>query len=219
VLPEAKDYKRIGEGDTGPNTGGMGAVSPVSFASRRFMDKVLSRIIKPTIAGLQEDGIPYVGFIFFGLINVNNDPYVIEYNVRMGDPETQAVLPRLKGDFVELLIATAEGRLGEVQTSFEPYSAVTVVLVSEGYPGSYDKGRKISAASQIKGVLPFHAGTALRGEQLVTSGGRVIAITSLGKNLDEAMTKTYHGVNHFQWEGMNYRKDIGMDLRNFTSDI
>ncbi len=219
LLPEAKDYKRIGEGDTGPNTGGMGAVSPVSFASRQFMSKVLSRIVKPTIAGLQEDGVPYSGFIFFGLINVKNEPYVIEYNVRMGDPETQAVLPRLKADLVDLLVATADGQLGEAKAEFEPYTACTVVMVSEGYPGSYEKGREITISDKVKGILPFHAGTAMKDGKLVTNGGRVAAVTSLGKNLDEAMTKGYAGIKHFDWEGMQYRRDIGRDLRNFSSDL
>ena len=218
LLPEAKDYKRIGDGDTGPNTGGMGAVSPVSFASREFMKKVMSRIVQPTIAGLKEDGIPYSGFIFFGLINVKNDPYVIEYNVRLGDPETQAVLPRVKSDLVDLLEATAKGKLGEMTVVFEPYTAVTVVLVSEGYPGSYEKGRKISTSNQSKAVIPFHAGTAMKKGELVTNGGRVIAVTSLGKNLDEAMTKSYDGLKNFQWRGMKHRSDIGLDLRNFSTD-
>lgn len=215
VLPEAKDYKRIGEGDTGPNTGGMGAVSPVSFANQPFMEKVESRIIKPTIAGLEEDGIPFCGFIFFGLINVKNDPYVIEYNVRMGDPETEAVLPRINNDLVDLLVATAKGELAGKKIELAPYSAVTVMMVAEGYPGPYEKGRKITMDPNLKGVLPFHAGTKIKDGALVTNGGRVITLTALGKNMLEAMTKCYDATKFVQWEGKNLRKDIGSDLKEY----
>ena len=215
LLPEAKDYKRIGEGDTGPNTGGMGAVSPVTFVSPEFMEKIENRIVKPTITGLQEEGIDFCGFIFFGLINVLNDPYVIEYNVRMGDPETEVVMPRIKGDFVPFLEAAAKGELAGAKVETEPYSAVTVVMVSEGYPGAYEKGRKITIAPELKGVLPFHAGTKLENDELLTNGGRVITATCLGKNLLEAVTKSYAGVKLINWEGKNFRKDIGSDLKDF----
>lgn len=215
MLPEAKDYKRIGEGDTGPNTGGMGAVSPVSFVNAPFMEKIESRIIKPTIAGLEEDGIPYCGFIFFGLINVKNDPYVIEYNVRMGDPETEAVLPRINSDLVELLVATAKGELGSHKIELAPYSSVTVMMVSEGYPGAYEKGREITFDPNMKGVIPFHAGTQIDNGQLVTNGGRVIAFTALGKNMLEAMTKCYAATGFVKWEGKTLRKDIGSDLKEY----
>ncbi len=216
ILPEAKDYKRIGEDDTGPNTGGMGAVSPVKFANAPFMEKVESRIIKPTIAGLQESGIDYSGFIFFGLINVANDPYVIEYNVRMGDPETEAVLPRIKSDLLQLLVATAKGELSDQKIEIEPYSAVTVVMVSGGYPGDYEKGKAITINPGLKGVIPFHAGTKIVDGELQTSGGRVIALTALGKNLLEAVTKSYDGAKLIDWEGKTLRKDIGRDLQNYT---
>lgn len=215
LLPEAKDYKRIGEGDTGPNTGGMGAISPVSFASSNFMDKIESRIIRPTIAGLEEDGIPFTGFIFFGLINVKNDPYVIEYNVRMGDPETEAVLPRIKSDLLEHLLATAKGELTDQTLEVVPYSSVTVMMVSEGYPGAYEKGRKITIENQLKGVIPFHAGTKLQAGDLLTNGGRVIALTALGKNMLEAMTKCYDATKYVKWDGKHLRKDIGQDLKEY----
>ncbi len=216
ILPEAKDYKRIGENDTGPNTGGMGAVSPVRFASPDFMQKVESRIIKPTIAGLEEGGIPYSGFIFFGLINVANDPYVIEYNVRMGDPETEAVLPRIKSDFLELLVATAKGELANKKIEIEPYAAVTLVMVSEGYPGPYKKGLPIEFLPGLKGVISFHAGTKVEDGQLKTNGGRVLAFTSLGKNSLEAMTKAYDATKLVKWEGKTLRKDIGQDLQHYN---
>lgn len=215
LLPEAKDYKRIGEGDTGPNTGGMGAISPVSFAKPHFMEKIETRIIRPTIAGLEEDGIPFCGFIFFGLINVKNDPYVIEYNVRMGDPETEAVLPRVKSDLLEHLVATAKGELDDQKLEVVPYSSVTVMMVSEGYPGAYEKGRKITMDTNLKGVIPFHAGTKLQDGELQTNGGRVITLTALGKNMLEAMTKCYDATKFVNWEGKNLRKDIGQDLKEY----
>ena len=216
VLPEAKDYKRIGEGDTGPNTGGMGAISPVKFANDPFMEKVSSRIIMPTISGLQDAGIAYTGFIFFGLINVANEPYVIEYNVRLGDPETEAILPRVKSDFLQLLVATAKGELAGKKCEFEPYSSVTVMMVSEGYPGDYEKGREITFQPGLKGVIPFHAGTKLEDGKLVTNGGRVLTLTALGKNMLEAMTKSYDGTKLIHWEGKTLRSDIGRDLQNYT---
>ncbi|MEM0938824.1 MAG: phosphoribosylamine--glycine ligase [Bacteroidota bacterium] len=212
ILPEAKDYKRIGEKDTGLNTGGMGAVSPVIFADKTFKEKVNKRIIKPTIDGLQKDGIDYCGFIFFGLINVNGDPSVIEYNVRMGDPETEVVLPRIKNDFLDLLIATANGKLINTEIECERSTASTVVYVSRGYPESYEKGHEITLGN-VKIVLPFHAGTAIKDGKLVTNGGRVMALTGLGKNLKEALSKSYAGGKEINWEGKKFRQDIGFDLK------
>ena len=212
ILPEAKDYKRIGENDEGPNTGGMGAVSPVIFADRVFKEKVQTRIIKPTIEGLKKDGIPYTGFIFFGLINVKGDPYVIEYNVRMGDPETQAVLPRIKTDFLELLVATADGNLVDSEIEYERYSTTTVVTVSEGYPGSYPKGIEIKD-SNPKGVVVFHAGTKESDGKLLTNGGRVLAVTGLGKNLGEAISKAQKAAEEIEYTGKYFRSDIGLDLK------
>ena len=213
ILPEAKDYKRILEDDEGPNTGGMGAVSPVVFADRSFKDKVNKQIIKPTIQGLKKEGIDYSGFIFFGLIDVGGEPYVIEYNVRMGDPETQAVLPRIKTDFLELLISTADGTLIDTEIEYERFSSATVVYVSRGYPEFYEKGHEITIGN-VKAVLPFHAGTAMKEGKLVTNGGRVIALTGLGKNLAEALSKCYSCGEEVNWEGKRYRSDIGFDLKN-----
>ncbi len=212
ILPEAKDYKRIGDDDQGPNTGGMGAVSPVVFADRAFKEKVNKTIIKPTIQGLKEDGIDYCGFIFFGLIDVGGEPYVIEYNVRMGDPETQAVLPRIKTDFLDLLIATADGKLVDMDIEHERFSSATVVFVSRGYPEFYEKGHEITIGD-VRAALPFHAGTAITDDKLVTNGGRVIALTGLGKNLAEALSKCYSCGEEVNWEGKKYRSDIGFDLK------
>ncbi|WP_420317594.1 phosphoribosylamine--glycine ligase [Ekhidna sp.] len=212
ILPEAKDYKRIGEKDTGLNTGGMGAVSPVVFSDRAFKDKVNQRIIKPTVGGLKKEKINYCGFIFFGLINVGGDPYVIEYNVRMGDPETEVVLPRIKTDFLELLIAAADKNLVDTEIEYERFTASTVVYVSRGYPEFYEKGHEISIGD-IRTVLPFHAGTTMKDGKLVTNGGRVIALTGLGKNLGEALSKSYAGGNEVSWEGKKFRQDIGFDLK------
>lgn len=212
VLPEAKDYKRIGEKDTGLNTGGMGAVSPVIFADRTFKEKVNQRIIKPTIEGLKKEKIDYSGFIFFGLINVGGDPYVIEYNVRMGDPETEVVLPRIKSDFLELLIATADKTLIDSEIEYERFTASTVVYVSRGYPEFYEKGHEIDLGT-MRTVLPFHAGTKKENGKLVTNGGRVIALTGLGKNLGEALSKSYAGGQEVNWEGKKFRQDIGFDLK------
>lgn len=212
ILPEAKDYKRIGEGDTGLNTGGMGAVSPVPFADDAFMSKVKHRIIQPTIRGLQNEGIPYKGFIFFGLINVDGDPNVIEYNVRMGDPEAEVVLPRVKTDFVDLLKATAEGTLNEVSLEIDPQTVTTVMLVSGGYPGSYEKGKKITGLEQIEGSIPFHAGTKINGQEILTNGGRVIAVSSYGKNMQEALSTSYKNAEVITFDKKQYRKDIGFDL-------
>lgn len=213
ILPEAKDYKRIGEDDTGPNTGGMGAVSPVIFADRIFMEKVEEKIIKPTIEGIQKEGFDYKGFIFIGLMNQGNEPYVIEYNVRMGDPETEVVMPRIKSDLLNLLMHTAKGTLDQADCEIEPFTASTVMLVSEGYPGSYEKGRKIEISSKEKGTVVFHAGTKMENDQLITSGGRVIAVTGLGKNMNEALNHSYEGASKIKWEGMNFRRDIGFDLK------
>ncbi|MEP1094025.1 MAG: phosphoribosylamine--glycine ligase [Cyclobacteriaceae bacterium] len=213
ILPEAKDYKRIFDNDQGPNTGGMGAVSPVVFADRSFKERVSQKIIKPTIQGLRDEKIDYCGFLFFGLINVGGEPYVIEYNARMGDPETQVVLPRIKSDFLELLIATADGNLVDTDIEYERFSAATVVLVSRGYPEFYEKGHEISIGD-AKMVLPFHAGTTINAGKLVTNGGRVLALTGLGKNLAESLGKCYSCVDEVNWEGKKFRSDIGFDLTN-----
>lgn len=212
VLPEAKDYKRIGEGDTGLNTGGMGAVSPVPFATKEFMEKVESRIILPTIEGLKREQISYKGFIFFGLINVNGDPYVIEYNVRMGDPETEAVLPRITNDFVELLQATAEGRLKEVSLEIDRQTVTTVMMVAGGYPGEYEKGKKITGLSNVTDSIVFHAGTRMEGDAVLTNGGRVLAVSSFGSSMQESLQKSYKNGEKIEFEGKNFRKDIGFDL-------
>ena len=211
LLPEAKDYKRIGENDEGLNTGGMGAVSPVIFSDRLFKEKVQDRIIRPTIEGLQKEKIPFTGFLFFGLINVSGDPYVIEYNVRMGDPETQVVLPRIKTDFLELLIATADGNLIDTEIEYERYSTATVVCASEGYPEEYTKGVEIEEGKP-SGVVTFHAGTKVVDDKLVTSGGRVLAVTGLGKNLGEAISKSIKGAEDVRFNGKYFRSDIGRDL-------
>jgi phosphoribosylamine--glycine ligase len=212
ILPEAKDYKRIGEGDTGLNTGGMGAVSPVPFANKEFMEKVESRIIKPTINGLKREGIPYKGFIFFGLINVNGDPYVIEYNVRMGDPEAEVVLPRVKSDFLELLQATAENRLKETTIEFDEQTVTTIMMVAGGYPGSYEKGKKITGLDKVSDSIAFHAGTRLSGEDVLTNGGRVIAVSSYGADMKSALQKSYSNAETIMFDEKNYRMDIGFDL-------
>ena len=212
VLPEAKDYKRIGEGDKGPNTGGMGAVSPVPFAHDGFLQKVEDKVVYPTLKGLEEDGIFYQGFIFIGLMNVNGEPYVIEYNVRMGDPETEVVMPRIKSDLVELLEATATGQLDTVDLHIDEQTATTVMLVNEGYPGSYAKGRSISGLDKVKGAVVFHAGTKVADSQITTNGGRVIACTGLGIDMQEALAKSYAAAKTIDWTGKNYRSDIGFDL-------
>lgn len=212
ILPTAKDYKRIGEGDIGLNTGGMGAISPVPFADEAFMQKVEERIVKPTILGLQKDNLPYKGFVFIGLIKVGNDPKVIEYNVRMGDPETEVVLPRLKSDLVELFQALSNETLNEKEIIIDERAATTVMLVSGGYPESYEKGKEITGLEKIEGSLAFHAGAILKGEKVVTSGGRVMAITSYGKTYHEAIKKSYQNITKLYFDKMNYRKDIGFDL-------
>ncbi len=212
VLPTAKDYKRIGEGDTGLNTGGMGAISPVPFASKTFMDKIEQRIVKPTVEGLKKDNMPYKGFIFIGLIKVGDDPKVIEYNVRMGDPETEVVLPRIQNDMVELLQAVADQKLSEIDLQLDDRTATTVMTVSGGYPGSYEKGKEITGIDSITESLVFHAGTTLKDGKVVTNGGRVMAITSFGTDFKSALAQSYKNVEKLSFEGINYRKDLGFDL-------
>lgn len=212
LLPEAKDYKRIGEGDTGLNTGGMGAISPVPFADAAFMDKVTNQIIVPTIKGLKQDNIPYKGFIFFGLINVKNEPFVIEYNCRMGDPETEVVVPRLKSDLIDLLEGVVSGTLSERDVQFDERSAATVMMVSGGYPETYEKGKQIFGLNSVTNSIVFHAGTSADGPATMTSGGRVLAVTSYGKNLDSALEKSYESISNIEFEKAYYRKDIGFDV-------
>ncbi len=212
ILPNAKDYKRIGEGDTGLNTGGMGAVSPVPFADRGFLDKVEEKIIEPTVQGLKKDNIPYVGFIFIGLIKVGEEPYVIEYNVRMGDPETEVVIPRIQSDLVELFQATAKKELNTFELKIDERAATTVMLVSGGYPGSYEKGKEITGLEKVQGSIVFHAGTSRSNGKVVTSGGRVLAVTSFGSDFREALQRSYQNIGHIHFDQMNYRRDIGFDL-------
>jgi phosphoribosylamine--glycine ligase len=212
LLPTAKDYKRIGEGDTGLNTGGMGAVSPVPFADEVLMEKIESRIVKPTVAGLQKDGIEYKGFVFIGLIIVKGEPMVIEYNVRMGDPETEVVMPRIQSDLVTLFQAVAEQKLNEVVLAIDPRSATTIMVVSGGYPEEYDKGFAISGIENISDSIVFHAGTKLENGQVVTNGGRVLAVTSFGTTYQEAIKKSYQNINKLHFDKMYFRKDIGFDL-------
>jgi len=212
VLPTAKDYKRIGEGDTGLNTGGMGAVSPVPFADASLMAKIETRIVKPTIEGLQKDNIEYKGFVFIGLIKVGDDPFVIEYNVRMGDPETEVVIPRLKSDLIELFNAVASQKLDEVALEIDERTAATIMLVSGGYPEDYGKGMPVTGLNDIDDSLVFHAGTKQENGEVVTSGGRVIAITSFGEGHSEAIKKSYQNISKLHFDKMYYRKDIGFDL-------
>lgn len=212
ILPTAKDYKRIGEGDTGLNTGGMGAISPVPFATKAFLDKIENEVVKPTIKGLEKDNLPYKGFVFIGLIKVGDDPKVIEYNVRMGDPETEVVLPRLKTDLVEIFTAISQERLNDIEIEIDTRAATTVMLVSGGYPEAYEKGKKITGVEQIEGSIAFHAGALIKDGDIVTSGGRVMAITSYGDTYQKAIKKSYQNIEKLHFDKMNYRKDIGFDL-------
>lgn len=212
LLPSAKDYKRIGEQDTGLNTGGMGAVSPVPFADEIFMKKVENQIILPTLKGLQTEKIPYIGFIFFGLIKVDDAPFVIEYNIRMGDPESEVVIPRIESDFVELLDLAAQQRLSEAKIKISEQFATTVMLVSKGYPEEYEKGKIIKNLDQVQNAIPFQAGTKKVGDQVLTDGGRVISVTALGESLQKALEKSYLAAKTIDFEGKYFRNDIGQDL-------
>jgi phosphoribosylamine--glycine ligase len=214
ILPEAKDYKKIGEGDTGPNTGGMGSVSPVSFAKGNFMEKVEERIIIPTMNGLKSEGIDYRGFIFFGLINCSGDPFVIEYNCRMGDPEAESVVPRIGNDLLDLFIAVSRKELDTKEIIVDPRVVATVMLVSKGYPGDYQKGKMISGLDKVRDSIIFHSGTSGESQSgdTLTSGGRVIAVTSYGPTMQEALAVSYKNAELIHFDGKSYRKDIGFDL-------
>jgi phosphoribosylamine--glycine ligase len=212
LLPEAKDYKRIGEGDTGLNTGGMGSVSPVPFANAEFLNKVEQRVIIPTIEGLKQEGIPYKGFIFIGLMNCGGDPYMIEYNCRMGDPETESVLPRIQSDFVDLLLGVAEGNLNEKELILSDKVAATVVMVAGGYPGEYLKNKTITGIENVRDSHVFHAGTSLHNDEVITTGGRVLAVTSLQDNMFDALQQATADASRIYYDGMYFRKDIGFDL-------
>jgi len=213
ILPEAKDYKRIGEGDTGLNTGGMGAISPVPFATKEFLKKVEERMVIPTIKGLQQEGIPYKGFIFLGLMNCGGDPYLIEYNVRMGDPETEAVLMRVQSDLVDLFEGVANGNLHEKELHIDQRTSVTVMIVAGGYPGSYDKGKSIQYLEAVEESVVFHAGTKKKGDQIVTNGGRVLAVSSIANTMDEALALSYTNARRIVFDKMYFRSDIGFDLK------
>ncbi len=212
ILPEAKDYKRIGEGDTGLNTGGMGAISPVPFAKGDFLKKVEERVVKPTIAGLKKEGIDYKGFIFIGLMNDGGDPQVIEYNVRMGDPETEVVMPRIKSDILELFEAVGQGKLSEKKIELDDRTCVTVMLVAGGYPGDYEKGKTMTGFETCEGSMLFHAGTKADGDKVVTNGGRVLAVSSIAPTMKEALANSFANAQKIKFEGKYYRKDIGFDL-------
>ncbi|MBM1105265.1 phosphoribosylamine--glycine ligase [Aurantibacter crassamenti] len=212
VLPTAKDYKRIGEGDTGLNTGGMGAISPVPFTNADFMNKIHERVVKPTVEGLKTDSLPYKGFIFIGLIKVGDDPFVIEYNVRLGDPETEVVIPRIKNDLVEVFQAVAEQKLDSIDLQIDERTATTVMAVSGGYPGAYEKGKEITGFETIEDSIVFHAGTKIENDKVVTNGGRVLAVTSYGNDFKEALKKSYENIEKLHFDRINYRKDIGFDL-------
>ncbi len=212
TLPFAKDYKKIGEGDKGLNTGGMGAISPVPFADEEFIKKINDRIIEPTLLGLKKDQLPFQGFIFIGLINVGGEPKVIEYNVRMGDPETEVVIPRIKNDLISLFEATANKTLNKIKLEIDSRSASTVMAVSGGYPKAYEKGHFIEGINNVKNALVFHSGTSLEDNKILTAGGRVITVTGLGKDMSSALKKSYEGLEKINYKGMYYRKDIGFDL-------
>jgi len=212
ILPSAKDYKRIGTGDTGPNTGGMGAVSPAPFADKDFMQKVHDRVAAPTIRGLRKEGIDYQGFLFMGLMNVNGEPYVIEYNVRLGDPEAQCILPRLRSDLLDLFEGIASGTLSKCHVDVEDRTAVTIVMAAEGYPGKYATGEPILGLESVKDAYVFQSGTAMKGDQLITNGGRVLSVTAFGKDLEQAIMATYRSAALINFEGRYMRLDIGLDL-------
>ncbi len=213
ILPSAKDYKRIGEGDKGLNTGGMGAISPVPFADKEFVKKFEDRIVIPTVEGLKKDNIPYVGFIFIGLMNVGGDPYVIEYNVRMGDPETEVVLPRIESDFLKLLAAVGSKQLGDEVLKISEETAVTVMSVAGGYPEAYEKGMEIKGLNEVEEAIVFHAGTKIDGDKILTNGGRVYATTAMASDREEALKKAYKAISKTDFQDRYYRKDIGFDLR------
>ena len=212
ILPTAKDYKRIGEGDTGLNTGGMGAVSPVPYVDAVLMEKIETRIVKPTIEGFQKDGIEYKGFVFIGLINVKNEPIVIEYNVRMGDPETEVVVPRLKSDLVELFLSVADQKLDTFELEVDPRSATTIMVVSGGYPEDFEKGKVITGLETITDSIVFHAGTKLEDGNVLSNGGRVLTVTSYGDDFQQAIKKSYQNIDKLNFDKMYFRKDIGFDL-------
>lgn len=214
ILPTAKDYKRIGEGDTGLNTGGMGAVSPVPFADEAFMKKIEERIVKPTIKGLQEEKIDYQGFVFFGLIKVDGDPYVIEYNVRMGDPEAEVVLPRIKSDLLEVFQKTASQKLGEIDLKIDSRTATTIMLVSGGYPEAYEKGKEITGLDQVDEAIVYHGGTKSENDKILTNGGRVLAITAFGESIKKALSVGYRQADKIKFDKKYYRKDLGKDLKH-----
>ena len=217
ILPEAKDYKRIGEGDTGLNTGGMGSISPVPFATEDFMKKVEDKVIKPTVDGINKDGFSYKGFVFFGLINVDGEPFVIEYNCRMGDPEAESVIPRIESDLLELMEATSKEKLDEAQITFDPRTSTAVMMVSGGYPESYEKGKVITGLENVTNCIVYHAGTTvdIENNSVKTSGGRVIAVTSLDSTMESALKSSYTNVDLINFEGKYVRKDIGFDLKKY----
>ena len=217
ILPEAKDYKRIGEGDTGLNTGGMGAISPVPFADEAFMKRVEEEVVIPTINGFKKENLPYKGFVFIGLMNDKGNPRVVEYNVRMGDPETEVVMPRLKSDLLEIMEAVAEERLGDLKVEFEDKTATTVIMVSGGYPESYEKGKEIFGLDKTDGSIIFHAGTKKDNGKVVTNGGRVIAVTSYGKDFNEALQQSYKNTDIIDWEKKYFRSDLGFDLQQYLN--
>ena len=215
ILPEAKDYKQIGEGNTGLNTGGMGAISPVPFSDKAFMERVQEEVVKPTINGFKKENLPYKGFVFIGLMNKDGVPRVVEYNVRMGDPETEVVLPRLKTDFLEIMQAVAENRIGEIKVEFEEKTAATVIMVSGGYPEAYEKGKEITGLEKTSHSMIFHAGTKEKNGKIISNGGRVIAVTSYGSDLNEALKQSYENIDLINFDKKNFRSDLGFDLQEY----